>query len=263
MSLAAQASGPEGAPTIVFLHGFGTSSWMWADQVHALSADLRCVTIDLPGFGGSREVPWESLESTAGLVVDVLAGLDDPATHGADPRGVHVVGLSLGAYLGWHLLRDHGDLLASAVLSGITLEPLRPRALWRGIARWGAPLMTSAPLARLSARAMQLPEEARAAYVADATGVPHDTFRRVYGEIADFDPAPLDADCPVLVLAGGKELAPVQRSLEAGPRLIRGARAAAAPGLHHGWNGEDPDLFNATVAAWVRGGPLPGVLDLR
>ena len=59
MSLATQVSGPAGAPTILFLHGFGTSSWMWADQVEALSVDLRCVTVDLPGFGRSRAVPWD------------------------------------------------------------------------------------------------------------------------------------------------------------------------------------------------------------
>ncbi|WP_151523648.1 alpha/beta fold hydrolase [Serinicoccus kebangsaanensis] len=255
MRLATQvhAGGPDEAPTVAFLHGFGTSSWMWADQVSGLAGRVRCLTIDLPGFGGSREVEWTSFADTADLVAEELARQGGP---------VHVVGLSLGGYVGWHLLRDHPDLLASLVLSGVSLQPVTPSWFWRGVARWGAPVMTSRVLARVGARAMQLPAEAHEAYVADTTGVPHRTFRRVYEEVTDFAPPPLQTALPVLLLAGGAELAPVRRSLEVGLGIITGAHAASAPGLHHGWNGEDPDLFNATVLAWIRGEDLPADLEV-
>ena len=40
-------------PTLVFLHGFPTSSHDWADVIADLSADFRCVTFDYLGYGAS------------------------------------------------------------------------------------------------------------------------------------------------------------------------------------------------------------------
>lgn len=40
-------------PTLVFLHGFPTSSHDWADVIADLSGDFRCVTFDHLGYGAS------------------------------------------------------------------------------------------------------------------------------------------------------------------------------------------------------------------
>ncbi len=46
-------AGPEGAPTILLLHGFPTSSHMFRNLIPALAARYHVVAPDLPGFGFS------------------------------------------------------------------------------------------------------------------------------------------------------------------------------------------------------------------
>ena len=46
-----EASGPETARTIVFLHGGGVGGWMWRKVVAALQADFHCLVPDLPEQG--------------------------------------------------------------------------------------------------------------------------------------------------------------------------------------------------------------------
>ncbi|MEO6916941.1 MAG: alpha/beta hydrolase [Chitinophagaceae bacterium] len=45
-----------GQPTLVFLHYFGGSSRTWRFVVDHLAARFRCISVDLPGFGGSADI---------------------------------------------------------------------------------------------------------------------------------------------------------------------------------------------------------------
>ncbi len=58
-SMAYHDSGPgaEGAPTILFLHGNPTSSYLWRDIVPHVSSGHRCVVPDLIGQGDSDKLP--------------------------------------------------------------------------------------------------------------------------------------------------------------------------------------------------------------
>ncbi|UUV31475.1 alpha/beta fold hydrolase [Amycolatopsis roodepoortensis] len=44
-------------PTLVFLHGNPTWSFLWRDVIRALRGDFRCVALDYPGFGLSTPKP--------------------------------------------------------------------------------------------------------------------------------------------------------------------------------------------------------------
>lgn len=44
-------------PTLLFIHGNPTWSFMWREVIAALSSDFRCVALDLPGFGLSTAAP--------------------------------------------------------------------------------------------------------------------------------------------------------------------------------------------------------------
>ena len=49
-----QEIGSKNAPSIVFLHGGGMSSWIWKKQIEHFK-DYHCLVPDLPGHGKSNE----------------------------------------------------------------------------------------------------------------------------------------------------------------------------------------------------------------
>ena len=50
-------AGPVGAPAMLLLHGFPTSSHMFRNLIPSLAESYRVVAPDLPGFGFSIMVP--------------------------------------------------------------------------------------------------------------------------------------------------------------------------------------------------------------
>lgn len=67
----------EGAPCLVFVHGWGCKRTYWEEQVRHLSPRYRVVTIDLAGHGesGADRREW-SIESFAGDVASVADDLN-------------------------------------------------------------------------------------------------------------------------------------------------------------------------------------------
>ncbi|GAB4586021.1 alpha/beta fold hydrolase [Nocardia sp. IFM 10818] len=79
-------------PTLLFLHGNPTWSFLWRDVIRALRHDFRCIALDYPGFGlstpkpGYRYLPEEHADVVTGFV-DAL-GLDGITLVGQDWGGV-------------------------------------------------------------------------------------------------------------------------------------------------------------------------------
>ncbi len=57
----------------------------------------------------------------------------------------------------------------------------------------------------------------------------------------------------MLLVAGEREPAVMRRSLAALRRAVPRARTRIAPRMHHVWNVEDVERFNAMLRAWLRG----------
>jgi haloalkane dehalogenase len=61
-------------PTLLFLHGNPTWSFLWRDVIRALRDDFRCIALDYPGFGlstprlGYRYLPEEHADVVTGFV---------------------------------------------------------------------------------------------------------------------------------------------------------------------------------------------------
>jgi pimeloyl-ACP methyl ester carboxylesterase len=251
VSLYAEATGPSRAPAVVFLHGVRVSSWMWWQQVPAF-ADHLCLPVDLPGHGRSRDLPWTSLADTA----DRVAALVLART--ADGRA-HVVGLSLGGQVALALLERHPDVVARAVVSGVTTEPWPHRRLLGPQAWLTTAQLRSRRLVDAQARALRLPPWARAAFTEDVRAMSTQTHRRITAEVAGYTlPRSLAAvPTPTLALAGARESELIRRAVETIPAVLPAAVGRVVPGVGHGWNVEAPDLFTATVRAWIEGRPLP------
>lgn len=253
MSLHLKKMGPETATkTLLFLHGLGVSSWMWEDQLAGLQQEYQCLAIDLPGNGDSYTTEWLSFADTA----DQLAAI---IRQHAVAGKVHVIGLSLGGYTALHLLKRHPELIASTLVSGVTATPFSNLSPWRGLVKITPIVLKWNPVIKLAAKMMQLPPEVAELFARDNKRLSALTYRRVYNEVFNFS-LPAELALPehrLLALAGDREANAVKNSLVEFSRRIPGAITALVPEAHHAWNAEHPQLFTATVRAWVENQPLP------
>ena len=110
-------------PTLLLLHGIGSSATAWSRQAARLGADFTCLAPDLPGYGESPDPAAPGLDAIAADVVELLDG-----------RPAHLLGVSFGALVALAVARARPALVASLVLSDATLGrghmPPGARAQW-------------------------------------------------------------------------------------------------------------------------------------
>jgi pimeloyl-ACP methyl ester carboxylesterase len=255
-SLYVSETGVPGAPGIVFLHGIGTSGWMWNRQTAALP-DFHCLTPDLPGHGKSSAVEWVSLADTADQIAAIIRA------RAANGRA-HVVGLSLGGYIALVLMQRHPDVVERAVVSGVTAAPMPNRAWLQPQLGVMSFLMKRRWFANMQAKQMPLSPDEQRAFTENLLAMSMLAYRRIYEEVVDFQvtPAFRQVQTPTLVVAGSKESPIILQSVETIPHIMPNAEGRLAPGVGHGWNVEATSLFNAMTRAWLTGAPLPQELQL-
>ncbi len=256
MTLSLESYGDPTKDTIVFLHGLGVSSWMWAPQIEALKSDFHCITIDMPGNGESYQVAWNSFADTGAHVVAIIR---ERASGGQ----AHLVGLSLGGYVALAILRDHPDVVKSVLISGVSARPLENPLLMKAMIRILGPLNRYDFMVNLNSKLMSLPDDARELMRRDSKRLPTDVLIRAYDEVlAHKVPNELaKRSQPLLAVAGDAEVKAILETLADYPTLMPNARAYRVPKAHHAWNGEHPQLFTDMINAWVSGKPLPSALQ--
>lgn len=116
--LATYTWGDEAAPTVLCVHGFGSSTrdnWVNTGWVRdLLRAGLHVLAVDQRGHGASDKPHLASAYEMTGLVSDLLTVLD---TYLLDT--VRYVGYSLGGRVGWQTAVDAPTRIERAVLGGI------------------------------------------------------------------------------------------------------------------------------------------------
>lgn len=101
-------AGPQGAPTVVLLHGFPDLAYSWREVIPLLSDDYRVVAPDLRGYGATDK-PEAGYDAVT-LADDVAALIEVIATDG---RPVHLVGHDWGAFIAWSVAIRHPHKLAT------------------------------------------------------------------------------------------------------------------------------------------------------
>jgi pimeloyl-ACP methyl ester carboxylesterase len=246
-----RASNASNLPTVIFLHAIGTSGWMWDEQFKRLH-DFRCLAPDLPGHGHSRAMPWRSFDHTADLVAEIIR-------RETPDRRAHIVGLSLGAYVGLTLLSRHQDLVARAMLSGLNVLPLPNRWLLSTLGYAMAPLIKTSFGARFNARALKIPPDHLAGYRQSLRQLSGSSFIAANRDAITFA-APGNAAeirTPTLLIAGEREHPLIHRSMTTLHDILPDAQQRLIRSAGHAWNGERPDLFTAVVKAWCEQSALP------
>ena len=102
----------KGSP-LLFIHGLGSSSIDWKPQTQEFSKDYKVITVDLRGHGKTDKPkgPY-SIQVFAEDVALLLKSVS------AAPA--HIVGLSMGAAVAFHLALDHPDVVRTICISNMS-----------------------------------------------------------------------------------------------------------------------------------------------
>jgi pimeloyl-ACP methyl ester carboxylesterase len=241
-------SGTPGSPVVVFVHGGGPSGPMWRAHLDRLASRFHCLAPDLPGFGRSNQLAPISLSRTADLIAALIA-------ERAPSGRAHVVGLSYGGSVAFALLDRHPEVLGRVLIDGACVLPQRSDRFVVAAVTLVSPLVNTS-LAASALRQVGLRDLGVALRSASPAA-----FRRSWreGYLAPISWAAVDAGCPALLVAGGREHA---RESNAGlAELMPNATAWFVPGLGHAWFIWRRELHLAMVEAWVTGAQLPAGLE--
>ncbi len=77
VDLAYRDAGPPGAPAVLLLHGFPSSSRMWQPLIDRLAHRYRMIAPDYPGFGHSAAPAAEDWDYTFDHIADVIEHFTD------------------------------------------------------------------------------------------------------------------------------------------------------------------------------------------
>ena len=108
-------AGPADGPTIVLLHGFPTSSFMFRDLIPALADRYHVIAPDHLGFGHSDAPPADEFDYTFDALADLTAGL----LQQLDVTRYAIYVQDYGAPIGWRLaLADPSAITAIVTQNG-------------------------------------------------------------------------------------------------------------------------------------------------
>jgi pimeloyl-ACP methyl ester carboxylesterase len=205
----------DGTP-VMFLHGAGVSGWMWEPVQSMLRVDVKAVVPDLPGFGRSSNHVYPGHSEVVAELVGVLRD--------ASPKGVVVVGFSLGAQLALLLSATHPELVRGAVVVSAETEPAHFQRATLALLSATAPLAKREWFARLQGSQLAVPAHLMDRYVRDSKGMSRATLLASVAENIRFTlPAPPEhGSTPMHIMVGGNER----------PVMLRSARSTAAARSH-------------------------------
>jgi pimeloyl-ACP methyl ester carboxylesterase len=111
--------GSKDSPTILMLHGYAASSFMWRDVIDALAADYHVIALDLPAFGFTESPAREDYEYT-------FANLANTVDKFIKQKGINSFAIAVhdyGAPVGWRLaLKNPGKVTAIISQNGNAYE---------------------------------------------------------------------------------------------------------------------------------------------
>jgi pimeloyl-ACP methyl ester carboxylesterase len=131
-----RAAGEPGAPVVLLLHGFPTSSFMFRELIPRLARDYRVVAPDLPGFGFT-EVPADRRYT---YTFGALAGTVDAFTRALEIERHALYVFDYGAPVGFRLAMAHPERVTAIVSQNGNAYEEGLGDAWGPIRRyWAAP----------------------------------------------------------------------------------------------------------------------------
>ncbi len=243
---------------LLFIHGLGSSSRDWEAQVAAFSNDYQVITVDLRGHGRSDKPPGPY---SIGLFADDVAGL----LAGLKTGPAHVVGLSMGSAVAWHLALDHAEIVRTLILTNMSaavpVNSLRTRSLfWTRVVI--IRVLGMKKLGKILARRLfPKPEHAAQRQTLIRRWARNDRKAYLSALYALKNWSVMDrlaaVKCPVLVVASDQDYSPLQHK-EDYVRRMAGAELTVVEDARHGLPLEWPERYNEILRGFLTRFATPG-----
>jgi pimeloyl-ACP methyl ester carboxylesterase len=238
-------------PHLMLVHGLGTCSELWVNQVEALGHDYRVIAVDLRGFGQSdrpRAANSYSIDLFASDLVALAARL------GIDR--LNYLGTSMGGFVGQILALRNPGLISSLLLVHTAARMTMPSEIVaaRVAALQRQPMEEYARMVATQALAAGAQSPIFDWLVAMVARNDRDAYVRVLTEaLSDFDQSASVASLrfPTLVVVGDSDrVIPAQGGLELAG-LIPGAQTCMLQAAGHIGYAEQPEAFNKAVLSFL------------
>jgi len=129
-------AGPKGAPTILLLHGFPTSSNMFRDLIPRLASSYHLIAPDYPGFGQSSMPDREQFDYTFENLTNVVEKLVDHLK--VTSYSLYV--FDYGAPVGYRLALRHPERVKALIVQNGNAYDEGLREFWDPVkAYWNEP----------------------------------------------------------------------------------------------------------------------------
>jgi 3-oxoadipate enol-lactonase len=239
-------------PPLLFLHGLGSSSRDWENQVDSFARTYQVITLDLRGHGCSEKPPGPySMRAFAEDTAALIRAL------GVAP--VHIVGISMGAMVAFELVLNCPELIRSLVnVNGapeMRVETVRERIqVWRRFVFLELLGMRGTGV-MLGKHLFPYPEQAELRKIFIQRWAENDkrAYRESLRAIINWDVEARIGEirCPVLVVASEQDYMPLGEKKRFTEK-IPGAKLVVIEDARHAVTVERPKRFNAVVGEFLK-----------
>lgn len=98
----------KGDKTLIFLHGYLETLYIWEEFVTPLKENFRVVSLDLPGHGLSGTYPINTMELIAASIIEAMDKLSI--------NQAYIVGHSMGGYVASHCLANYPNRFTALIM---------------------------------------------------------------------------------------------------------------------------------------------------
>jgi 3-oxoadipate enol-lactonase len=248
-----EAKGDASLPALVFLHGIGGAARGWRSQIDAFGDRYHAIAWDMPGYGGSAQLPTVDISTLSDALKDFLAqfGASKPV----------LVGHSIGGMIVQQFLVSYPDLAGAVVLAQTTSAFGSSDGEWQKnfIDSRVGPLDRGETMASMAPKLVQdligdAPSATGVALARDCmASVPPETYRSSMQAMIGFDLRKNLADIrlPTLLLSGSKDNNAPARTMAKMASFVRGSTYVELEGVGHLANLERPNEFNEVLADFL------------
>ena len=253
-TLAYTDSGGSGSP-VLLLHAFPLNSGMWEPQIDALGDRFRFIAPDLAGFGASDVPETRDLYSMENWAIQVEALLDEL---GLD--SIVLVGLSMGGYLSFEILRRSRRRVSALVLADTKSEADPPEAVEKRTKQQemvdggGRDELIGALTGALLGGSTT---DSKPDVVAKVRSLMDNPAAGFVGALEAMKKRPDSTeelsriDVPTLIIVGEKDAVTPPEAARAMHERIGGSELVVIPEVGHLSNLEAPEAFNGALAEFL------------